>query len=230
MKFLSYWALLNIRKTIVLLILLHSLLAALSFYLGVRLFAEEVILPRWLFYICLLIFVGIQIAYPLRKTRHHFLKWNYTKQKVMDFLVVATYCVAMTTLTNIGAHQLWKETNPAPMHTRSIVLKPEAHKSIEDSTNKRKPGRKIKKALKKKFRSLLKQAKKQVKSQKKTASKASIIAIMVLAILLVAVLSCFLACSDASWLGLLVFGSLTILILVLGIKWIRKNEAGKTTG
>ncbi len=233
MKSLSYWALLNMRKAIGILVVVHLLLATLAYYLGILFSAQELVLPLWLIYICIALFFVAEIAYPVRRSRFKWLRWSYARQKTMDFTIIGTYALAMVVIGNQSANQLERTSLP---ESHSSFVVPTVHKPNADDTlsksEKRKERRQLKKELRKKVKTYVKQLKRKAKNDNNTGGKvALIIILMIVGILLVGLLSCFVACSDAPWLGLILFLSLSVLIGIGCVKWIKSVKAkGKSGG
>jgi hypothetical protein len=230
MKNLSLWALLNPKKTIAILSVVHMLLAVLAFYLGVLLFAEGIILPKSLIYLSIFVYLMVHLFYPIRRARYKFWKPNYARQKVLDLIVVAACLLAVTTHTNIEADAAWNAGEDTAGFVQSIVHKPIIDKS-NDGVSKsfwksKKERRKQRKILKKKFREFVKDVKKNNKN-KNGGKIGGVVFLIILGMIVVAALACLLFASEAGFMGYLVLFGGWILVITLGVKSIRKLKGKK---
>lgn len=232
MKTLSYWALLNPIKTIAILCVLHPLMAVLSFYLGVLLFGEGILLPECLIYFSIGLYLLIQVIYPIRRARYKFWKPNYIRQKVLDIIIVSAYVVTVMTHTNNEAHNAWNAGEDSSGFAKQIVHKPAVEKSkgifSKEFWKGKKERKQVRKRLKTEFRKFIKEARKNAKSERgRGMGKVGIIILIILGMAIIALLSCSFFGTEASFLGFLIlFGGWT-LILVLGSKAMRKLKGKK---
>jgi hypothetical protein len=230
MKKISFWALFNPKKTIAILIVLHTFLAVLAFNLGVLLFAEDILLPRSLIYGSIVLYLVALLLYPIRRARNKFWKSNYVRQKILDVTIVTACLVAITINTNIEANAAWSAGEDPAGFVQTIVYK---HKptvtekpiggSFKSFWKNKIEQRKQRKLLKKKFRKFVKKIK-----NDNSGKIAGVLLLMTLGILAIAMIACMLFASEASLLGFLVlFGGWT-LVLVFGIKSIRRLRGEKS--
>lgn len=228
MKTLSYWALLNPKKTIAILSVLHLLTAILAIYLGVLLFAEGILLSKSLIYVGLILFFLVQIFYPIRHARHKLWKANYARQKVMDVILVGAYLLAVTANTNIEAHAALKVTGNPPGFAKQIVYNPVVEESNEAAKNSFWKNNKHQKKLKKQFKKFVTEVRKQAGNSDYTKEKVvGIVLLMIILMLLVAALACMLGASDMGGVAAVVLVGGWVLVLVLGVKLIRKLKGEK---
>ncbi len=233
MKKLSFWALFNPTKTIAILFVLHTFLAVLAFNLGVLLFAEDILLPKSLIHGSIVLYLLAHFFYPIKRARYKFWKSNYVRQKILDVTIVTACLVAITTNTNIEANAAWNAGEDPAGFVQTIVYKnkPAIVEKPKGGVFKsfwknRKQQRKQRKLLKKKFRKFVKGIKtdnNNNNSQKITG----VLLLMALGIFAVAAVACTLVAAEAGFLILLILVVGWTLVLVFGIKSIRRLKGIK---
>lgn len=213
MKRLSLWGYENPNKTIAIIAILQTVLSAIAIYMGVWLFAQDVLVPTWVYYIGLsLFFLGL-ILYPIRRAAHPFWKMSYKRQKTMDAVLLVSYMFTAVAVANNDAHLAWRTPDAAPSAT-PVAVKWE---NTEEA-----------KWYKKDFRKKVKQRfKAYVKAQKENGASDGLkfFGIFLLTLLLMAVitvLACSIACSGAEAIGLVVLIGGWALAIYLAVVLVRK--------
>jgi hypothetical protein len=214
MKNLSFWALMNPWKSQSLLVCCQLLLTALTIYTGVWLFAHDVLMPKWVFYVGEILFFALLIMYPIRRARHRFWKTSFVKQKLMDVGFGVSYVLMAITMSSGSAESVWNEPTESGFVTQIALrenVKPTAVNAPKSATFS-------KKEIRKQFKAFVSEMKS--RSNGNAGKIAGIIVLMLLLIFLIAILSCSVSCSGGN--GGILFGLGAVLILILGIMAIRK--------
>jgi tetrahydromethanopterin S-methyltransferase subunit F len=221
MKKLSFWALMNPWKSQSLLVLCHLLLAGLAIYMGVLLFANDVIVPKPFFYGGEILFFILLIAYPIRRARYKFWKTNFVRQKVMDVGMVFSYLLIVVTLANTDAHLAWNDTSDAPF-VQQIAAKENVKPAVAAEAQAPVLSRK---ALRQQFKSFVKSMKaKSDTSASNAGGIALTIFFMILLMIIVAALACGVGCSGNGTTATLLLIGGWALVITLGVYLIRQSK------
>ena len=230
MKHLSYWAYLNPVKSQIIIALSHIMLGALAIYFGVWLFACDILLPKTLMYAGMtLFFIGFSF-YPIRRARHKWWKFSYTKQKSMDALLVSGYMLMVITATNMEARAAWMN-RPQEYRAQKVVMKLGAqHNSLTAKESGSWSPREINKTLKRKFRDFVSETRLEARNPDNNAGKiAGLVILMILLMLLVLVLACAVGCNGSGAGAFFIWIGGWTLILLLIIPAIRRLKGKRNT-
>ena len=217
MKQISYWSLLNPWKAQTILLCCHLLSAVLAIYAGVWLFAHNILLPKAFLYVGEILFLGIVVCYPVRRSRFRFWKTTYLKQKSLDTGFVLCYLLMAATVSNTDAQLAWNDTTDAPTLTL-ISMKENPHSTANAAS---KPNVLSKKVLRQQFKSWVVSMKAKGETADLVGEAIAVILLLVLFIIVIAALACTIACSSSMGLGffaLIAFELLILVLLIMGIK------------
>ncbi len=218
MKNLSFWALTNPWKAQTIIVICQLFLTFSAIYVGVWLFAHDIIVPTACLYVGEILFLIALILYPIRRARHKFWKANFVRQKTMDGVFLLSFLFMSITVSNTDARLAWNEKEDAPIVT-PIAMKENTQPTLE---NAQKPAVLSRKELRRQFKSFVSNMKRDAENGDNKAGKIlGVILLMLLSMFVVLVLSCFVFCSAAGGFGYVVLGGGFLLILVLGTKAIR---------
>jgi hypothetical protein len=219
MKKLSYWGMMNPLKTQFIITISLLSLSILGIYSGIWLFAQDIILPNFVFYTGLtLFFIGFA-CYPIYRARYAFWKTTFAKQKTMDTILLFSSMLITITFSNREANIAWK-TAPNPVQNVQIVFKEPAPNALQL------PAKQLtfkEKCMKKYTQFVIK--KKLMSESLDGGSVAGIVLIVLLMLVLmagVAILACSATCSGSSVGAVVILVSGWALIITGGIYLIRR--------
>jgi hypothetical protein len=235
MKNISYWALLNPVKSIVLIVLCQTLLAATAIYIGVWLFVQDVILPRSVIHVGLALFFLVLLFYPIRRARHKIWKYDFMKQKSMDALFVCSFMMITIATSNSDANAALHSKDEYPHAVLTTLKNKQSAETSDPAINKewsrKKIRRKIRKKLKSRFKKFVSEMKAAAKEQPDNKGKiVGMIVLTIVLMLLVVGLSCAAGCSGGgAFAAIVVLAVGWALALWLGISVIRRLKGKRKT-
>ncbi|MEY4936551.1 MAG: hypothetical protein RIS64_2910 [Bacteroidota bacterium] len=220
MKKLAFWGLMNPYKTQFIIAIAQIILVMIASYIGIWLFARDILWSNTVFYAGLtLFFIGLA-GYPIRRARYAFWKKTFVKQKTMDAILLISYMLTAVTVSNRDANIAWKAAMNSTQNVQ-IVFKESTSNSVQL------PAKQLtfKEKLIKKYTKFVIKQKLSNGNSGAVMGVTGIIFLMILLMLVVLGLSCGLMCSGSSTTGLILLIGGWTLILTLGIQGIR-NLAG----
>jgi hypothetical protein len=226
MKAISYWALLNPKKTWVILTVIHLALGGLTTYLGILLFLKGIAVPDAVFMAGVIIATIAWILYPVRRSKYKIWKWSYARQKTYDFGLIVGGLLMLLTITNQGAEIALAKVD----QNRGLAMQVAMHQQVQVASKltfweKIKISH-IKKKVQEGFTDLVKQI--QVSESWMTWHdwlELGIITIMVLLILGGGLLACSLACNFGNGGLWLVLYAGFIALVIIGANYLLKRVA-----
>lgn len=231
MKQLSYWAYMNPVKSRIIIGLCQILLSGIAIYTGIWLFALDILIPMHIFYTGLTLFFIAFICYPIRRARYAFWKFHYGRQKIMDFLIVVSYMLMVTSAANFDAHAAWNDYSQE-YRAEKIVLKNESSINVgEPGDPKPWTAKEIRKDLKKKYKKYLSERRLKAQNNSDDEKKAvGMVLLTILLMLLVVILACGVACSTESVAAFFLIWLIGwALVLWLGISSVRRIKGKSKT-
>ncbi len=234
---ISYWARRNPKKARVTIIVLHIILIGLAIYTGEGLKELGSIIPAWLPYALLPLFISMYFFYP----SHNNIKTGISKmrkyrlQKSLDFcsavfsFVLVCYVannVSLPYISIVSGASIETITKEGSKPTAEEILSSLSHRDKSTLT------RSEKRILKSEFKKQLKvYVKAKLTKDDEAAAKAVFIILSIIGAVgltfLLAALACSLSCngSEAGAILLLIFGiTAIVLLLILAIKKIKSHK------
>lgn len=237
---ISYWARRNPKKARIYIILLHIMLMGLAIYTGTGLLEFGLIIPAWLPFALLPLFISLYFFYPSHKNiKTGFSRMRqYRLQKSLDFcsaifsFVLVCYVannISLPFISSVSGARIETSKKNDSKLTAEEILASLSHRDKSTLT------RSEKRILKSEFKKQLKvYVKAKLTKDDETAAKAVLIILSIIAAvgitILLAVLACNIACngSEAGAIILLSLGlTITIFLLIYVIKKIKNHK--KTT-
>ena len=214
MKNLSTSAKQHPKKTILLLVLLHTLLNYFYFYTGTWLYLEGIKTPSVLTIVATSLFLAAWLFYPIKNAQQGIYKTSFLKKKCWQGITMVSVAIFFI---HGGNHLSRAAMAPQTIEfsAENIVLDLKANQHLQKKKT-RKERRSLRKLLRKRLRANIKT----LRQMKGDLSKNEKVGIFILAILgalvlglLVLALSCNLSCSGNEVLALIVLVGGGILII-----------------
>jgi len=224
MKAISYWARDHRFQAIVYNILLQLILLGFYFFVGVFLFAFDIVFPLEIYYIGVALFFVACLIYPFKRVKKGWFKYSYRKAKSIQGMVLLSSIILMCNLGNQLSRSSMIASTDVSYEARPVVLdsKELNKKRGKISKKQRRLNRKI---LKKKLKSFIKKTRRGVK-----ITGGDVFLIIILGAVftfalgyLVVALYCNLVCSGQVVLAnfILVAGAILWVLGLVGIaRWI----------
>jgi hypothetical protein len=228
MKTISYWALLNPKKTWVILTLIHLALGGLTTYLGIILFFNGITLPDTVFLAGVIIATIAWILYPVRRSKYKIWKWSYARQKTYDFGLIIGGLMMLLTITNQQSIMSMAKEDQSVGFAMQVAMHQQAPVARELTFWEKIKISHIKKKIQEGFANLVKEIK--VAESGDPYTEWIIFGIVVLMILLVfaaGYLSCSLTCSSGNVLWTLLGGLFIVLVVLGALTLIKRVNASK---
>jgi hypothetical protein len=228
MKTISYWALLNPKKTWVILTLIHLALGGLTTYLGIILFFNGITLPDTVFLAGVIIATIAWILYPVRRSKYKIWKWSYARQKTYDFGLIIGGLMMLLTITNQQSIMSMAKEDQSVGFAMQVAMHQQAPVASKLTFWEKIKISHIKKKIQEGFANLVKEIK--VAESGDPYTEWIIFGIVVLMILLVfaaGYLSCSLTCSSGNVLWTLLGGLFIVLVVLGALTLIKRVNASK---
>ena len=225
MKAISYWALLNPKKTWVILTMIHLALGGLTTYLGILLFIKGIAVPDAVFIAGATLFMIASFLYPVRRSKYKIWKWSYARQKTYDFSLIVGGLLMLLTVTNQGAVISMAKVDHSAGFAMQVAMHQQAPAASELTFWEKIKISHIKKKIQEGFSDLVKQI--QVAESGKPIHgwlEFGIILLMIILIVGGGILSCGLGCSTGNGLWVLLYLGF-IVLAILGANYLFKRVA-----
>ena len=222
MKKLSFWALLNPMKAQFIILICQVLLGILTFYSGVWLFAQGIIIPISVAYFGMVLFFVALICYPIRRAKYRFWKTSFVKQKAMDATLVLSFVMMNIQISNNEALLACREPSPT-LKAVKVVMHERPKSIVADPIETMTPYTWSIESLHKKLKKELRTMKAYDESLFVTALKIlGVILFMSMLFVAVLFLSCAIGCNIGNGIlvNILLIGG-TAAVLLGSIIWIR---------
>lgn len=235
MKNLSYWGKQHPVQARVIITLCHVLLVINAFGLGLLSYFSDIVVTWWVPLVLGNLFFLAYFFYPSKAARQGWFKHSYRKQKALDFILVTSYALLISTGLNRWASAPNEISLAAPSNTVLIAqkLKPET----EERLSKKEKITNLKAALQS-IKTNLKALKEELKAQEREKGKGAkgwLIALTIILALalgyVVTGLACGIACSGQeglAWAALIVGWAGIIWLSIIVIKKIARKHASGT--
>ncbi|MCC7244367.1 MAG: hypothetical protein IT269_01700 [Saprospiraceae bacterium] len=156
MQNISLWALLNPIKSRTILVFANLALLFISIWMGIHFFSHDIYLPKYLINAGIVLFFTAWMLYPVRRSRYRFWKFNYARQKTLDFVIVCSGMLMIMTASNRDAHAAYREVSSQANAVPVMLLSKERMASEMPDKGEKMSWRKFKKSMRGQYQAYVK--------------------------------------------------------------------------